>query len=280
MDACCRIYWYNPAPVGLITESSMKIFLLSAFFALMAGYTHGQIIAAGSLDVPTIVVTGKAEIAVEPDYALISVHFSKTDKDLQVAQKSSEGGVFKVLELSRKYSIPASDVSTDAISVSMRYLFLRDPSKRIFNDSGDEIGVRTFDGYEVARTVSIKLSDLAKFQQLFNEILKTEPSEIDHVSFETSRVRELKDKTRELAMVAAREKALAMTHAIGQTLGKALKITEGSNESSYLNSSNSMLSHTSIRAEPTVHLVSQSLTSFSPGTVKVEATVTVVFKLD
>ena len=81
-------------------------------------------------------------------------------------------------------------------------------------------------------------------------------------------------------MVAAREKALAMTHAFGQTLGKALKITEGSNESSYLNTSNSMLANTTIRAEPTVHLVSQSLTSFSPGTVKVEATVTVVFKLD
>lgn len=258
----------------------MKILLLALSLFGMATYAHGQIIAAGSLEIPTIVVTGKAEIAVEPDYALISVHFSKTDKNLQAAQKASEDGVAKVLELSRRYSIPPSDVSTDAISVSMKYLSVRDPNKRIFDDRDNEIGVRTFDGYEVSRTVSLKLSDLSKFQALFNEILKTEPSEIDRVSFETSRLRELKDKARDMAMVAAREKAVAMTRAISQTVGKALKITEGSNESSYLSTNSSMVSNNTVRAEPTVHVTTQSLTSFSPGTVKVEATVTVIFKLD
>ena len=126
----------------------------------------------------------------------------------------------------------------------------------------------------------MKLSDLSKFQALFNDILKTEPSEVDRVSFETTRLRELKDKARDVAMIAAREKAVAMTRAIGQTVGKALKITEGSNESSYLNSSSAMVSNNTVRAEPTVHVTKQSLTSFSPGTVKVEATVTVIFKLD
>ena len=94
----------------------------------MATCANGQIIAAGSLEIPTIVATGKTEITVEPDYALISVHFSKTDKNLQAAQKASENGVAKVLELSRRYSIPPADVSTDAISVSMKYLSVREAS--------------------------------------------------------------------------------------------------------------------------------------------------------
>ena len=258
----------------------MKILLLTLTLLGMATCAHAQIIAAGSLEIPTIVVTGKTEITVEPDYALISVHFSKTDKNLQTAQKASEDGVAKVLEIARRHSIPPADVSTDAISVSMKYLSIRDPNKRIFDDGGDEVGSKTFDGYEVSRTVSLKLSDLSKFQALFNEILKTDPSEVDRVSFETTRLRELKDKARDMAMIAAREKAVAMTRAIGQTVGKALKITEGSNESSYLNSSSAMVSNNTVRAEPTVHVMTQSLTSFSPGTVKVEATVTVIFKLD
>ncbi len=133
----------------------------------------------------------------------------------------------------------------------------------------------------MSRTVSIKLSNLVKFQELFNEILKSEPTEVDGVSFETSKLREFKDKAREMAMIAAKEKAIAMTHAIGQTVGKAIKITEASNESSYLSTSSAMMSNTiTTRSEPTTHLTSQSLASFSPGTVKVEATVTVIFKLD
>ncbi len=258
----------------------MKIFLFVLVLSITAGYVPGQIIAAGSLDVPTIVVTGKAEIAVEPDYALISVEFTRTDKNLQAAQRANEEGVSKVLELTRRFSVPTPDVSTNAISVSMKYLSVRDPNRRIFDDDGDEIGTKSFEGYEVSRSVSIKLSDLTKFQELFNEILKTEPTEVNRVSFETTRMRELKDRARDLAMVAAREKALSMTRSIGQTIGKALKITEASNESSYLNSSNAMLSNVTTRMESTTHLGKQTLAAFSPGTVKVEATVTVIFKLD
>ena len=259
---------------------AIKIFLFVLIILVTANYVPSQIIAAGSLEIPTIVVTGKAEIAVEPDYALISVDFTKIDKNLQTAQRASEEGVSKVLELTRRFSVPATDVSTNAISVSMKYFSVRDSNRRIFDEDGGEIGTKTFEGYEGSRSVSIKLSDLTKFQELFNEVLKTEPTEVSRVSFETTRIRELKDRARDMAMVAAREKAVSMTRAIGQTVGKALKITEASNKSSYLNSSNSMLSNVTTRMESTIHLGKQTLAAFSPGTVKVEATVTVIFKLD
>lgn len=201
----------------------MKIFIIAIVLFLTTSSATAQIIAAGSLDVPTIVVNGKAEIAVEPDYALISVDFTKTDKSLQIAQKANDEGVAAMLQLARRFSIPDTDVSTNAISVAMKYTSVRDPNRRIFDEDGDEIGTRIFDGYEVSRSVSIKLSDLMKFQALFEEILKINPTEIDKVTFQTTRLRELKDRARELAMVAARDKATAMTKAIGQTIGKALR---------------------------------------------------------
>lgn len=198
----------------------MKTFVLTFFFVFATISVSGQIIAAGGLDVPTIVVNGKAEIEVAPDFAVISIDFTKTDKNLQAAQKANEDGVAKVLQLSNRFSIPAADVSTNAISVSMKYLSIRDPNKRIFDDEGDEIGVKTFEGYEVSRSIQIKLSDLSKFQELFDAILKTDPTKIENISFQTTRLRELKDKARELAIIAAREKAVGMTTAIGQTIAK------------------------------------------------------------
>lgn len=42
---------------------------------------------------PTVEVTGKAEIAVEPDSATITVDFTKLDKSLEVARKASDEGV-------------------------------------------------------------------------------------------------------------------------------------------------------------------------------------------
>jgi uncharacterized protein YggE len=258
----------------------MKILPIAFFILATSLCTSGQAIAADSLEVPTIVVKGKSEILVEPDYALITVDFSKTDRNLQAAQKANEEGVAKVLELARRYGIPATDVSTNAISVSMKYLSIRDPNKRIFDEDGEEIGTKVFDGYEVSRSVSIKFSDLTKFQEFFDAILKTGPTGVDEVSFETSRIRELKDRARELAMVAAKEKAIAMTRAIGQTVGKALKITEESNESKYLSTNYAIMSNVTTRSEVTTHLTKQSLAAFSPGTVKVESTVTIVFKLD
>lgn len=256
----------------------MKAVFTALFLAFIASSASGQIITAGSLDVPTIIVNGKAEIEVEPDFAVISIDFTKTDKNLQAAQKANEDGVAKVLQLANRFAIPATDVSTNAISVSMKYLSIRDPQKRIFDEDGDEIGLKTFEGYEVSRSVMIKLSNLSKFQDLFDAILKTEPTEIESVSFQTTRLRELKDKAREMAMVAAREKAVGMTKAIGQTISKALKITENSNESTY--SSANSANVTTTRLEPTVHVKKDALATFSPGTIKVEASVTVVFKLD
>ncbi len=258
----------------------MKIVFSTLVLVLSAASVFGQIMAVGSLDVPTIVVSGKAEIAVEPDYAYISIDFTKTDKNLQEAQRVNEAGVSKVLQLAKSFSIQPGDITTNAISVSMKYLSVRDPAKRIFDEDGDEIGVKTFEGYEVSRSVVIKLSDLSKFQALFDEILKTEPTEIKGISFQTTRLRELKDKAREMAMIAAREKGVGMTKAIGQTIGKALKITENSNESNFVNTSNSMLSNSITRFETTIHAGKQSLATFSPGTITVEASVTVIFKLD
>jgi hypothetical protein len=51
-------------------------------------------------------------------------------------------------------------------------------------------------------------------------------TEVSDVTFESSELRKFKDQARAMAVRTAREKAEAMARELGQTIGKAVSITE------------------------------------------------------
>ena len=123
--------------------------------------------------------------------------------------------------------------------------------------------------------MTIKLTDIARYEDFFSEVLKTGVSEVNGVIFGTSKLRENKDTARDMAMKAAKEKATAMAAAVGQKIGKALKIVEGSlgtvPSGNYQLSANGIQNNVGFDDDNGV---------FAPGVVKVEAQVTVSFQLD
>jgi uncharacterized protein YggE len=183
--------------------------------------------------------------------------------------------VGKILELARRFSISPQNVQTTQIGVDLKYESIRDAKTRVFSDDGDEIGKRVFRGYEVSKSVTVRLTDLSRFEEFFTEVLQTGVSAVNSVKFETSKLRENKDKAREMAMKAAKEKAIAMATAVGQTIGRAIKITEGNvggqTFSNYPANSN---------ATATAGVFTESLVTFAPGAIKIEAQVTVSFLLN
>ncbi len=167
-------------------------------------------------EMPTVSVNGAAEIFVVPDEAIFSLGVSKINTDLQIAKSQNDKSVSQILALTKRFGIESKDVKTDYISVSKRYEFVgRGDARR-----------RVFKGYEVSKTVIVKLRDLSKFESFFSEVLKTGVSEIRRVNFATSELRKYKDEARSKAIVAAKEKATAIAGAIGQTVGKAIQIEE------------------------------------------------------
>jgi hypothetical protein len=221
-----------------------------------------------------ITVIGSAEVMVAPDEVLFSLDVTKVDKDLQVAKRLNDEAVGKVLELTRRFSIEPQNVKTDYISVGMKYETVRNPQRRSYAESSEEAGTKVFKGYEVSKTVIVKLTDITRFEEFFSEALKTGLTSVNSVSFQTSRLRENRDRARDMAMKAAREKAAAMAASVGQTIGKAVKITEGNSSGpSYSQnvSSNSMSTSGSF---------SEGVATFAPGAIKVEAQVTASFLLN
>lgn len=223
----------------------------------------------------TIDVSGTAEVEVAPDQVIYSLDVTNVDMDLQVAKRKNDEIVGKVLALTKRFSISPQDVKTDYISLEKKYEFIRDAKVKIYDEDGDEIGKKIFKGYEISKTVIVKLRDLSKFEEFFSEILNSGITEVNSVKFETSNLREMKDKAREMAMKAAQEKAAAMAGAIGQTIGKAISVVEVENTNRGYSMSNISANTTSA-----VGSFVQSVATFAPGSIKVEASVKVSFLLN
>lgn len=232
-------------------------------------------------EMPMITVTGTAEVEVAPDTVILSLDVTKLDKDLATAKRLNDESVTKILELTRRLEIPTTNVQTDSVSVEEKNQFIRNGKNRIVDDEGDEIGKKVFLGYEVEKTIVIKLTDITKFENLFNEVLKTGLTEINSVRFETSKPRENKDKARDLAMKAAKEKAIALAGSINQTIGKALRITEENSVQNYgYNVNGASVNNTVAVNFSTSAVTSESIATFSAGTIKIQAQVTVSFLLN
>jgi uncharacterized protein YggE len=245
-----------------------KFFTLLILILCFGAYASAQ----NTDQTAMITVTGTAEVMVAPDEAIFSLDVTKTDKDLQVAKRLNDETVSKVLDLARRFSVAPQNVKTDYISVDMKYQTIRDAKTKVYDEDGDETGKKIFIGYEVSKTIIVKLTDISRFEEFFAEALKTGITEVNNVKFETSKLRENKDKARDLAMKAAREKAVAMTASVGQTIGKAVRIIEGiANNQNYGLSSNNNLSFGSF---------TESVATFAPGAIKVEAQVTISFLLN
>ena len=210
-------------------------------------------------DPPLITVTGEAEIYVVPDEVVFDVTIQTFNRDLRQAKTLTDDKVKGVLALTRRYGIAPADVQTDYIKLEPRY------------KGNDE--ARTFLGYLVRKDMVFTLKDVAKAEGLLSDILEGGVTQLNSVGFRTSQLRKYRDQARASAITAAREKAMALTATIGQSIGKAYSIVEDVPQRIYAsqNTSNFMgrVDADSPSSEGTLAL----------GQIKVNARVTVRFEL-
>lgn len=217
---------------------------------------------------PLITVSGQAELRVQPDEAVIDLEVERLDKDIDAARRQADDSVAQILALARRHGVTPQDVKTDFITVGMKY-----NTDLLDGDDEDEKKVkREFIGYEVSKSVKVRLTDLSRFEVFFAEVLKAGVSSVKGVNFYTSQLRKYRDQARAAAIRAAREKAVALSAAVGQTIGKAFKIEEEGP------SRNSALSN-SVGYIPGNYSADES-SAFAPGTITVSANVTVSFILN
>lgn len=240
----------------------MKLQILLALFALAFA------VAAQTSDVsrmPTIKVTGTAEIQVVPDTATFSFAVSKKNNSVSAAKKENDETIAKVTDLAKRFGIAAADVKTDYIRVS-------EATKRVIIPNSDGDYENVFDGYRVSRSLVIKLRDMSKFESFLTALIDAGVTDVNNVVFSSSEIRKYMNQARAQAVRAAREKAQAIVSEIGQSIGKAVLLEE-----------EAVSDYRSVNANVTSNSFSTSVSNDSEsavGTITVKAQIEAEFLLN
>jgi uncharacterized protein len=240
---------------------NQEVFMRFVFsFLLVLFYSTGITAQTVSpTQTPLITVTGSAEVKVAPDEAVFQLEVETRDKDLRRAKQLNDEKLKALLDAVKSIIADQRMVQAGYVSISPEYDFTKD-DRRIFL------------GYKINRDVSLVLRDLTKFDELLGEIVKAGITKVEDVQLRTTQLRQHKDQARALAVKAAQEKAAAMAKEIGQSIGKAVNITELSEsnfQSQALRNTTTMVSGSPSDAD----------SLFQPGLISVKANVMVSFEL-
>jgi uncharacterized protein len=239
-----------------------KLFLVAAVLLFSA-----HAFAQSTIEPPLVTVSGQAEVRVPPDEVVFSLDVEFVDTDMLTAKKKTDDSVRDVLSIARKNNVKAEDVQTSQISVQPKY------NTDDLDYEQRRTVKRLFVGYQVSKTVAVRLRDISRFDEVLSDVLKAGVTKVSNVEFRDSQIRRHKDQARAMAMKAAQEKANLMAREIGQSIGPAYSITEGGG-ANYSSSNVTQNATTAISGG-----LSESDSAIAPGSISVTAQVTVRFRL-
>lgn len=208
----------------------------------------------------TIAVQGSGEVTAEPDEAIVTLRIVRFAPALEDARRDHDARLGRIMALAQSFSIPRADVRTSRIEMTT----VHESTGR--NDDYDLKLTTPVKGYILSTKIAIRIRSLERFDAFRSELMKAGASDIDNVEFGSSEARKHRDAARRLGLQAAREKAADMAAALGQTIGKAVNISE----ERYTLASNSSQAATSYTEDGKL---------FSPGSISYFATVNVTFEL-
>src|SRR3954464_13750366 len=192
----------------------MKLTLRAAIALLIVLFVTAVTAFAEDRPEPRLVtVAGEAEVNVAPDEVVFDLTVSTFNRELRVAKSQTDERLKNLIALAKRYGVADADTQTDYINLTPRY-------------RGDN-EARTLLGYSVRKDLVLTLRDVTRAEGLLSELLDSgSVTRINTVSFRSSQMRKYRDQARDMAMRAAREKAVALAGAVGQKIGKAYSIEE------------------------------------------------------
>ena len=194
----------------------MKSVSINTMFFMAIAILISSMAFAEEQPVRTIMVTGEAIVKVEPDMVIVTFGVETYNNDIITAKEQNQAVVKKAFAVIRELGIEESAIQTDHISIEPRY-----------KDSSYERG--SINGYFVRNTAAVTLKEPKTLEELLTRLLQTGITSVYNVDFQVSDLKPHREQARELALVAAKEKAEKMTAVLGQKLGRPTQIVENQN---------------------------------------------------
>lgn len=160
---------------------------------------------------PGIHVTGEGVVKVAPDKVTIKSQIEHEGQSATSVKSQNDEVVNKVIKYLKSEGIAEKNINTNYINLNKRYNY---------ND-------KTYT-YVANQAISITLEDISKYESIMKGLLENGLNGINGIEFESSAIEKHKAEARRKAVLNAKVKAEALAKPLGQTVGKAYKISEGS----------------------------------------------------
>jgi len=166
----------------------------------------------------TVNVSGTAILNVTPDRALVQLGVESNGNTPREVEALNAKAIQEVLQALKSLGVASKDIATDRYVVEPVY------------ESYNSLYIK---GYRISNLVAVTLRDVDKVSQVIIKALEAGSNQVVNVELYTSELRTYRDQAREMAMIAAKEKAQALADAAGEDTGCVISINE--NTWSYYN---------------------------------------------
>lgn len=159
-----------------------------------------------------LTVSGNGSVTADNNIAITTIGFSNTDEDVSVAQVENNKVMDKILNDLKNLDIEDKDLKTN-YTIYPEYNFT------------EELG-RELIGYRVNNTVTIKIRDLSKINEVLGMAGKHGATKIGGLTFTIDDTINLKDEAREAALLDVEKKAALLSESLGIKLGSVVSYNE------------------------------------------------------
>lgn len=239
----------------------MKKFTSVLAAALLVFSVAGTNLAAAA-DPNTIAVSGMAEQEVAPDMAYIDVGINVRADDAETARTQEAQIASQIRRALLGLAITDNDLQNTSYYLYQEYKV-------------DRNGVRTADKYVLDSSIKVTVKDLDKLSQVIDNVVEAGATNISNITYALSTQNIIQRQLLATAVENARDKAAVVANAGSRTLGNMLSADINSFDGG------TIVVYGANKLRSTTNLAEDGVaTKLSPGKIKLNARVQVVFSLN
>lgn len=239
----------------------MKKFTSVLAAALLVFSVAGTNLAAAA-EPNTIAVSGMAEQEVAPDMAYIDVGINVRADDAETARTQEAQIASQIRRALLGLAITDNDLQNTSYYLYQEYKV-------------DRNGVRTADKYVLDSSIKVTVKDLDKLSQVIDNVVKAGATNISNITYALSTQNIIQRQLLATAVENASDKAAVVASAGSRTLGNMLSADINSFDGG------TIVAYGANKLRSTTNLAEDGVaTKLSPGKIKLNARVQVVFSLN
>lgn len=239
----------------------MKKFTSVLAAALLVFSVAGTNLAAAA-EPNTIAVSGMAEQEVAPDMAYIDVGINVRADDAETARTQEAQIASQIRRALLGLAITDNDLQNTSYYLYQEYKV-------------DRNGVRTADKYVLDSSIKVTVKDLDKLSQVIDNVVEAGATNISNMTYALSTQNIIQRQLLATAVENARDKAAVVANAGSRTLGNMLSADINSFDGG------TIVAYGANKLRSTTNLAEDGVsTKLSPGKIKLNARVQVIFSLN